>query len=258
MICVKKITAFIGTQSKKATYQAVQEFEKNLRQYEDVDFEYVFLGDHHLEFCRSCLNCFDKGEELCPLKDDRDLLLSKIEQSDGIVLATPTYAFAVSALMKNFLDRLSYFYHRPGFFGKTCTAIVVQGFLGGRKTRKYLESLGSYFGFQVTRGSCLKTLRPMTEPQKKRLSEEMNKAARRFHAGLARPAPPTPSLVWVARFRLARTNIKSLDDSFRDYRYYRDMGWFESDYYYDTTLSPFKKVAGRLFDFLGKNLLKMT
>jgi len=28
---VKKVTAFIGTQTKKATYQAVQEFEKNLR-----------------------------------------------------------------------------------------------------------------------------------------------------------------------------------------------------------------------------------
>lgn len=35
----KEITAFIGTQSKKATYQAVQEFEKNLREFEDIDFE---------------------------------------------------------------------------------------------------------------------------------------------------------------------------------------------------------------------------
>jgi multimeric flavodoxin WrbA len=255
---MKRVTAFIGTQSKKATYQAVQEFEKNLREYEDIDFEYVFLGDHHLEFCKSCLNCFDKGEELCPLKDDRDILLSKIEHSDGIVLATPTYAFTVSALMKNLLDRFSYFYHRPSFFDKTYTAIVVQGFLGGNKTRKYLESMGRYFGFQVTKGSYLKTLRPMTEPQKKRLSSEMKKTAKQFHDGLMRPAPPPPSFVRLMMFRVARTNIMTLNESFKDYRHFSDMGWFESDYYYDTSLSPFKKAAGRLFDFLGKNLLKMT
>ena len=118
--------------------------------------------------------------------------------------------------------------------------------------------MGRYFGFQVTRGSCLSTLRPMTEPQEKRLSSEMKKAARRFHAGLARPAPPPPSLVRLVMFRVARTNIKTLDESFKDYRHFREMGWFESDYYYDTTLGPFKKAAGRLFDFLGKNLLKMT
>jgi hypothetical protein len=29
---MKKITAFIGSARKKATYQAIQEFEKNLKQ----------------------------------------------------------------------------------------------------------------------------------------------------------------------------------------------------------------------------------
>ncbi len=57
---MKKVIAFIGTQSKKATYQAVQEFEKNLKQYGDIEFEYVFLSDHRLELCRGCKLCFDK------------------------------------------------------------------------------------------------------------------------------------------------------------------------------------------------------
>jgi hypothetical protein len=45
----KKVTAFIGTASKKATYQAVQEFEQDLKQYGDIDFETVFLCDYRLE-----------------------------------------------------------------------------------------------------------------------------------------------------------------------------------------------------------------
>jgi hypothetical protein len=43
------VTAFIGTASKKATYQAVQEFEQDLKQYGDIDFETVFLCDYRLE-----------------------------------------------------------------------------------------------------------------------------------------------------------------------------------------------------------------
>ena len=114
---MKKVTAFIGTQTKKHTYQAVQEFEKNLGQCGEIDFEHVFLSDYHLEFCRGCKVCFDKGEEYCPLKDDRDLLLEKMEQSDGVIFATPNYAFQLSARMKNFFDRTAFLDHRPRFFG---------------------------------------------------------------------------------------------------------------------------------------------
>lgn len=255
---MKKITAFIGTQTKRATYLAVQEFEKNLRQCEEIDFEYVFLGDYHLEFCKGCMNCLNRGEELCPLKDDRDVLLAKIEQSDGIVLATPNYAFQVTALMKNFLDRFAYFYHRPKFFDKTCTAIVTQGIFGGNKIRKYLETMGRNFGFQVTKGSCLTTWNPMTEPQKKRLIGEMKEATKRFHAGLMRPAPPSPSLSRLMIFRMHRTTIMSIDQELKDYQYFKEMGWFESDYYYDTELGPIKKMVGKFFDLLGRIMVKLT
>ena len=37
--------------------------------------------------------CLNKGEELCPLKDDRDLLIDKMNNSDGIIFASPNYSF---------------------------------------------------------------------------------------------------------------------------------------------------------------------
>ena len=51
---MKKVTAFTGTQTKRNPYGAVQEFEKNLKRYGEIDFEYVFLSDYRLEFCRGC------------------------------------------------------------------------------------------------------------------------------------------------------------------------------------------------------------
>jgi hypothetical protein len=41
------------------------------------------------------------------------------------------------------------------------------------------------------------------------------------------------------------------DESTRDYRYYAEKGWFESDYYYPTRLDPLKKIAGKLFDTMA-------
>lgn len=72
---MKKETAIIGSARKGATYQAVWEFAQNIELHDAIDFEYVFLSDYNLEFCRGCKLCFDRGEEHCPLKDDRDRLL---------------------------------------------------------------------------------------------------------------------------------------------------------------------------------------
>ena len=146
----------------------MQEFEKNLKQYGEVDFEYVFLSDYHLEFCRGCKLCFMKGEEYCPLKDDRDVLLEKIEHSDGIILATPNYAFQVSARMKNFLDRLAFIDHRPRFFGKTCTAIVVQGIYGGGNILKYLNFASESHGFSCIQRMLCNYFRPHDQTVKRK------------------------------------------------------------------------------------------
>jgi hypothetical protein len=52
-------------------------------------------------------------------------------------------------------------------------------------------------------------------------------------------------------FRMARTSVKLLlDESWRDYTYYKKNGWFGSNYYYPTQLNPIKKLAGNFFDFM--------
>jgi multimeric flavodoxin WrbA len=157
-----------------------------------------------------------------------------MEQSDGIIFATPTYAFQVAARMKNFLDRLAFIDLRPRFFGKTCTAIVTQGFYGGRNVLKYLNFASESMGFRVAKGCCVTTLDPMTTRQQEKLTQEIKKASARFYKELLRPIPP-PSFFRLMTFRLGRTNVKSLDQTYRDYKYYQEKGWFESDYDYSTS-----------------------
>jgi hypothetical protein len=39
-----------------------------------------------------------------------------------------------------------------------------------------------------------------------------------------------------------------LDETSRDFTYYRDKGWFDADYYYSTRLGMLKKATGSLVD----------
>jgi hypothetical protein len=97
----------------------------------------------------------------------------------------------------------------------------------------------------------------MTEKEKQKRSRALAKQSRRFTERLMKPAYPVPTLFWLMAFRGGRTSVRlELDGSCRDYEYYRDKGWFESDYFYPVRLGVAKKLAGDLFDSIatrGKN-----
>ena len=257
---MKRITAFIASGQKRATFEAMTEFENELKKYGDFEFkfEYVFLKDYRLENCKGCNLCFNKGEEFCPLKDDRDLLIRKMEESDGIIFATPNYAFHTPAVMKCMIDRMAFMLHRPRYFGKTFTAVVSQGILGGEDIVKYLcNSIGKNLGFSVSKGCVVRSLEPRTEKQQKQAGRRIDKCAARFHAALLREKKRSPGFFRLMLFRISRTNIKTiLNAGFRDYSYYSEQGWFENDYYYPVKLGFFKKLAGRFFDNIGLRIAK--
>jgi multimeric flavodoxin WrbA len=221
----KKVTVFVGSAHKGgATCRAARRFLENLESFGGVSGEIVFLSDYKLGVCRGCKTCFDRGEECCPLTDDRDALIEKMAASDGVVFASPNYSWQMSAIMKIFLERLGFLFHRPRFHGRTFTCIVVQGILRGGRIVKDLEFVGGGLGFNLVKGSCSRTLEPMDD----------------------------------MAFRMGRTNMKLLrDKDSRDYAYYRGQGWFESDFWYPTRLGPFKKAAGAFFDWAAAGVFRL-
>jgi multimeric flavodoxin WrbA len=246
-----KVTAFVGSARKKHTYNATEQLMYNLQSFGDVECEIVSLSDFHIEICKGCMLCLNKGEELCPFKDDRNMLIDKMNNSDGIIFASPNYSFDVSGLMKVFLDRLGFIFHRPRFFGKACTSIVVQGFYRGNKIIDYFNFIGKALGFNIVKGCCLNSLEPMTEKEQKKIDRIIEKHSKKFYSTLIKKEYPNPTLFKLMMFRMARTSVKLLlDESWRDYTYYKNNGWFGSNYYYPTQLNPIKKLAGNFFDFM--------
>ncbi len=246
----KSVTAFVGTASNKHTCAAVRALFEKL-EAAGVRCEMVRLSDYDLKPCRGCKVCFMKGEEFCPLKDDRDELIQKMADSDGIVFASPNYSFQVSGFMKVFLDRLGFMGHRPRFHQKVFTSIVVQGFLGGGKIVKYFGLVGRMLGCDVVKGTCATALDPMTEKEQRKRDKKLERQSRRFLALLFQPADRAPSLFMLAGFRMGRQSVmKTLGEADKDYVYYRDRGWFDSDYFCPTRLGLFKRAAGSALDWL--------
>jgi hypothetical protein len=176
------------------------------------------------------------------------MLLEKIESSDGIVFATPNYSFDVSGLMKVFLDRFGFIFHRPRYFGKVFTNIVVQGVYRGNHIVKYLNFIGNALGTNV-KGSCLISREPLPEKRQKKNDDILEKHSNRFYKQLIKKGLPTPSVFELMIFRMSRNGIRrELNEDFRDYTYYEEKGWFETDIYYPVKLNFLKKSLGRLFD----------
>jgi len=157
--------------------------------------------------------------------------------------------------MKIFLDRVGYLFHRPRMHGKTFSAIAIQGIYGGTKIRKYLEFVGGGLGFNVAKGSVIRTLAPMTPEAIRKMDKSLAEHARRFHEQLLLPGYRPPSLLALMLFRMSRTAMRNSGrEATRDYAYYAERGWFDSDYYYATHLGPLMKAAGRFFDWGAAHL----
>jgi multimeric flavodoxin WrbA len=254
---MKRVIAFVGSARKRHTFNAALQFLSSLQSFGDIEYEIISLSDCNLETCRGCKLCLDRGEEFCQFNDDRDLLIEKMMTSDGVVFATPNYSFQVSAIMKKFLDRLGFVFHRPCFFGKVFTYIVVEGIYGGKKIVEYLDFIGNRLGFNVVKGSCLTSLEPITDEVQRKNDGILAAQSRRFYNRLLQQPYPVPSLFKLMIFRMSRTSISlMLDDTYRDYTYYRDKGWFESDYFYPVRFNVFKKIAGSLFDYTASRSAK--
>ena len=250
-----KVTAFVGSARKKHTYQATERFLESIQKHGDVDYEIISLNDYNLKTCRGCKLCLDRGEELCPLKDDRDILMQKIRDSDGVVFATPNYSFQVSGQMKVFLDRFGYVFHRPEYFGKTFTGIVAQGVYGGKNIVKYLDFVGNGMGFNVVSGFVINTREPVPASEQVKTEKAIEKQSLLFYRKLIRHDYPSPSILKLMLFRMSRTSLKTvLTEEFRDYRHFRDQGWFDSGYYYPVRLNPVKRTLGWLFDLTARRM----
>ncbi len=101
-----KVTAFSGSARKDGNTSilvkhALAELEK-----EGITTELVQLAGTKISGCIACYRCFSNKDRQCAIKDDAvNGHIEKILESDGIIIASPTYFADITPETKALIDR---------------------------------------------------------------------------------------------------------------------------------------------------------
>lgn len=236
-----KILTVIGSPKGKGQgYRVVEKVEEEMKRLGDINFEYLLLKDANLELCRGCFLCVSKGSEFCPIEDDMREIEEKIENADGVILSSPGYVYNVSWLMKNFIDRFAYCNHRPQFFDQKLMLIANSGGAGMKET---IEAMRNTFGVGPEIVSEITYMTPPWELSEKAEAKQENtvkKAAENFYHSILNGRREVPGFNKYFRFKFFKNVSSSVKDHLpADYEYYKD----KDEYYYETKISIFKKIA---------------
>lgn len=238
-----KIVAICGSPHRGNTYD-VLEFLKQSNPA--VDFLILMLSEHHLLDCVGCYTCIDKGEENCPLQDDRDVILEEMKAADGIVFASPTYARTISALMKKFVERTSYLAHRPVFFGKYAMALATCAGFGADLTCKYLRENFTQTGFTFVPSVELKVATKSASEKAHNRAKALSGYDRLIRA-IKTQEEFKPSFGQLVYFHIFKSiAVWNKTKGWADYEFYKD----KTDFYYEVKIPGWRNkmakwIAGR-------------
>jgi multimeric flavodoxin WrbA len=221
-----KVLVVMGSPRKGNTFRAAKRIENTMRSLGDVEFEYLMLGDVGLAPCRGCALCLEWGEERCPIRDNAPAVEEKMHNADGVIFATPVYGLAVTGLMKTFIDRFSYIFHRPRFFDKRALLLTTTGLLGEKDVLRYLDTVAGIWGFDVVSRVGIVT-NPVTIPERqaRRNDRRLDEAARSFFQALVEGRERRPGLRNVIIFHGQRAWFSELADHAP--AYWKESGWLD-------------------------------
>ena len=246
-----KVIVIMGSPHKGKGFEIVRKIEAELSRLDSVEFSYVFLKDADLKLCRGCFACIGKGEQLCPLKDDKNSIEAEILSADGVILSTPGYAMNVSALMKNFIDRFAHSLHRPKFFNQSLMLVAN----GGSGLSKVNASMGMTLGGsnKVCELKITTTPWETTKSYEERVQNDIEKAADRLYRSMKNKKLASPSLGNLIWFRMFK-KIASLSEQNlpADYEYYRT----KTNYFYPTRVNPIKNGVAGIIANMGVATMK--
>jgi len=98
-----KILALNGSRRKKGNTGILLQHILQPAVDAGIETETVFLGDYRIEACTGCEGCSRSWD--CVIRDDYASLVSKLDEADGLILASPTYWYSVTSDMKRCIDR---------------------------------------------------------------------------------------------------------------------------------------------------------
>ena len=225
-----KILVIHGSMRKGNTYAFTQEVIKQLKTYNDVQITEIGVADLNLPFCISCHTCFVKGEEYCPHSSILKKVQTELNESDGVIISGVVYAMGLNAAMKNLIDHLAYFFHRPALFGKKGMVITTTAGAGEKGAAKYIKSVMGHWGIN---GALILTHKAQTVEFKLNDKEQKNvkDTVKKFYSGIKSKREIKPSIESIAVHNAFRSMAAAASPiSQRDAEYWQKSGFAHKIY----------------------------
>ncbi len=132
--------------------------------------EIIHLSDLNVSFCRHCEECH-KNIMHCLIKDDVHMILNKVLEADGIILASPNYINQVTASMKALFDRASHFIHCKRLLGKYVAGVVSSGSGQDKDVLDYIRYYAHTCGAQYSGGVSSRV--PISDEKNKEMLDRL-------------------------------------------------------------------------------------
>jgi multimeric flavodoxin WrbA len=104
-----KVVAFNGSARKDGNTAILVRHVFSVLEEEGIETELVQLAGKQVQGCNACYRCREERNRRCTLDDDIvNEYIGKMDEADGIILASPTYFADVSSGMKALMERAGF------------------------------------------------------------------------------------------------------------------------------------------------------
>ncbi len=101
-----KVVAINGSVKKEGNTAALINMVFEELKKEGIETEMLHLSEAPIRGCRGCFKCFENKDKQCIIKNDKvNEYISKMDEADGVILASPTYFANVSTDLKAIIER---------------------------------------------------------------------------------------------------------------------------------------------------------
>ena len=174
--------------------------------------------------------------------------------SDGVVFQSPVYVNAITAVMKNFIERVGYESHRPRFHDKFAMVMSVCGGFGAKEVNQYMDDIFSSFGFNIVSSLELR-IATKSETEKSYNHTLITDAFDTLISKIEKGQRDPPTRRQLIMFHIFKSLSELQSDYYEaDYEYYKDM----PDFPYDGKIPFYRRIlakwmAGRSVKEMMKN-----
>ncbi|KJJ84052.1 Multimeric flavodoxin WrbA [Candidatus Omnitrophus magneticus] len=99
---MKILAILAGPRKNQVTDNLTNNVLKGFKE-QGIESEKIYLYDSNIKPCTGCMSCYETQK--CVIKDDMELILNKMRESEIIVFASPVYFSNVTSDAKKFFDR---------------------------------------------------------------------------------------------------------------------------------------------------------